>query len=69
LSNTAAVQGQTSSCAFWNLSSDELGQATGGPLVTVEMAYDDSAGAPYWRPSDVNTLTFEMGRGLTTDVC
>jgi hypothetical protein len=53
LSNTAAVQGQISSCAFWNLSSAELGQATGGPLVTVEMAYDDSAGAPYWRPSAV----------------
>ena len=70
ISHTAAAQGQTSSCAFWNLSSTELGAALmGDRFVEVEMAYDDSAGAPYWRQNDVNTLTFDIGRGLTTDVC
>jgi hypothetical protein len=69
LSNTAAAAGQTSSCAFWNLSSAQLGEAVGSPLVSIEMAYDDSNGAPYWRPNDVNTLSFIFGRGLTTDVC
>jgi len=69
ISHTASTVGETSSCAFWNLSSPTLGRATISPLVEVEMSYNNSVGAPYWRPNDVNTLTFIFGRGLTTDVC
>lgn len=69
ISHTAAALGQTSSCAFWNLSSATLGSDTISPYVEVEMSYNDSVGAPYWRPNNVNTLTFIFGRGLTTDVC
>jgi len=69
VSHTASTQGQTSSCAFWNLSSAKLGKATGSSGVSVEMAYDDSSGAPSWRPNNVNTLTFDIGVGLSTDVC
>jgi len=69
ISHTAAVVGQTSSCAFWNLSSATVGADTELPFVEVEMSYNNSVGAPSWRPNDVNTLTFIGGRGLTTDVC
>jgi len=69
ISHTSSLYSSASSCAFWNLSSATLGHDTISPLVEVEMAYDDSAGAPFWRTNDVNTLTFIFGRGLTTDNC
>ena len=59
----------TTSCAFWNFTSDDVGTALGSPQVAVEMAYDDSSGSPYWIPNNVNTLTFQTGRGQSTDVC
>ncbi len=69
VSHSSTLYSSASGCAFWNLSSAELGTDFGNPLVEVEMAYDDSSGAPFWRPNDVNTLTFIFGRGLTTDNC
>ncbi len=57
------------SCAFWNLTSAELGAVLGSPQVAVEMAYDDSSGSPYWLANNVNTLTFQAGKGQSTDVC
>ncbi len=59
----------TTSCAFWNFTSDEVDTALGSPQIAVEMAYDDSSGSPYWIPGNVNTLTFQTGRGESSDVC
>jgi hypothetical protein len=59
----------TTSCAFWNLTSDELKTALGSDQVAVEMSYDDASGSPYWMPTNINTLTFQTGRGDSTDVC
>jgi len=50
ISHTAAFQGESSSCAFWNLRSATLGTDTISPYVEVEMSYNNSVGAPYWRP-------------------
>jgi hypothetical protein len=59
----------TTSCAFWNLTSGDLRAALGSDQVAVEMSYDDASGSPYWMPANVNTLTFQTGRGDSTDVC
>ena len=59
----------TTSCAFWNLTDDVVLPALGSNQVAVEMAYDDTSGSPYWMPESVNTLTFQTGRGDSTDVC
>ncbi len=59
----------TSSCAFWNFTSDAVAGALGSNQIAVEMAYDDASGSPYWEPANVNTLTFQTGRGETSDVC
>jgi hypothetical protein len=59
----------TSSCAFWNFTSSAVASALGSNQVAVEMAYDDASGSPYWEPNNVNTLTFQTGRGETSDVC
>jgi hypothetical protein len=64
-----ANNGQT--CAFWNLSSSALdvaGTSYNG-TITIEMAYDNSDGAPSWQPSNVNTLTFEPGVSTSTSTC
>jgi len=58
----------TPSCAFWNLTSDDLKTATGSPDVVVEMAHDDSLGSS-WQPDGVNTLTFSTGRARSSDSC
>jgi hypothetical protein len=59
----------TTSCAFWNFTSDEVGTALGSNQIAVEMAYDDASGSPYWLPNSVNTLTFLTGKAQSTDVC
>jgi hypothetical protein len=59
----------TSSCAFWNFTSDAVGTALGSNQIAIEMAYDDASGSPYWLPNSVNTLTFLTGKGQLTDVC
>jgi hypothetical protein len=71
LPSTAAAKSfvVTTSCAFWNLTDDALRPALGSNQVAVEMAYDDTSGSPYWMPGNVNTLTFQTGRGDSTDVC
>ncbi|HEY5024866.1 MAG TPA: hypothetical protein VII76_07805 [Acidimicrobiales bacterium] len=59
----------TTSCAFWNFTSTIVNDAMGSPQVTVEIAYDDASGSPYWMPNNVNTLTFQTGKGSSSDVC
>jgi hypothetical protein len=59
----------TTSCSFWNFTSDDVGTALGSPQIAVEMSYDDSSGSPYWIPNNVNTLSFQTGRAESTDVC
>jgi hypothetical protein len=67
------VSNQNGSCAFWNLTSPALAAvgAGGGGIgaVVVEMAYDDSNGEPTYRPSDINTITIEIGRNDSTGTC
>jgi hypothetical protein len=60
-----AYQRSGQSCAFWNLSSSTLAQVGLNQAVYVEMAYDDSSGAPTFQPNDVNTLTFIAGSSGT----
>ncbi len=61
------------SCAFWNLASPTLAGAGRGGVngeVVVEMGYDDTAGAPSYRPDEINTLSFEEGANPTpTGTC
>lgn len=61
------------SCAFWNLASPSLAAAGRGGAngeVSVEMGYDDTAGAPSYRVGEINTLSFEMGANPTaTSTC
>jgi len=59
----------TTSCAFWNFTSTAVNDAVGSPQVAVELAYDDASGSPYWMPGNVNTLTFQTGKGSSSDVC
>jgi len=59
----------TTSCAFWNFTSTAVDDAVGSPQVAVEIAYDDASGSPYWMPNSVNTLTFQTGKGSSSDVC
>ncbi len=71
LPSTAAAKSfvVTTSCAFWNFTSNAVASAVGSNQVAVELAYDDASGSPYWEPNNVNTLTFQTGRGETSDVC
>jgi hypothetical protein len=63
------VSYQNGSCAFWNLSSPTLTAAGMGADVTIEMAYDDSNGAPHYEPNDINALTFEAGSNDSSGTC
>jgi hypothetical protein len=67
-----AISDQNGSCGFWNLSSATLAAVGAGGYngeVVVEMAYDDSNGAPTYRPSDINTITIEVGQSDSTGTC
>ena len=66
------VSYQDGSCGFWNLISQSLvaaGQGGANGSVSIEMAYDDSNGAPHYEPSNVNTLTFEAGTNDSSSTC
>jgi hypothetical protein len=60
---------QNGSCGFWNLSSQMLAAAGESSGITIEMAYDDSNGAPHYEPNDINTLTFESGTNDSSGTC
>lgn len=70
IDTTGSPDGQ--SCAFWNfisatMATDANDGFTGA--IEVELAYDDSAGAPFWEPNNINTLSFVEGLATSTDVC
>jgi hypothetical protein len=67
-----AISDQNGSCGFWNLRSATLAAVGAGGYngeVSVEMAYDDSNGAPTYRPSDINTITIGVGQNDSTGTC
>ena len=66
------ISNQNGSCAFWSLTSPTLAAAGAGGdngEVVVEMAYDDANGEPTYRPSDINTITIEVGQNDSTGTC
>lgn len=70
IDTTGSPDGQ--SCAFWNFDSAILRSDPNDflfPEIAVELAYDNEVGAPYWRPNDINTLSFLQGVQSATDVC
>lgn len=75
-SNTAPgaldISNQNGSCDFWNLDSPTLAAVGAGGNngeVVVEMAYDDANGEPTYKPSDINTITIEVGQNDSTGTC
>jgi hypothetical protein len=57
------------SCEIVNVHSATLARVIGfGGDVYVELAYDDADGAPTWKPSNVNTVSYELGSGSADSV-
>jgi hypothetical protein len=63
------VSNQNGSCGFWNLTSQTLSAAGFSDAIVIEMAYDDSNGAPHYKPNDINTLTVEGGTNDSSGTC
>jgi hypothetical protein len=66
------TQGQLpgQSCAIWNFQSATLASLNApSSAFSVEIAYDDSGGAPHYDPTRINALTFTSGLSDSTSAC